>query len=99
MLGFEFVEQVAELVVMEALLDGISHIAAKSARASSGADGLCQLSRQGNADFFHLAMQAWLGGVIWIGATGGQDSDDALQDLLAGVGLQRSPHRFFESAE
>jgi len=58
MLGFEFVEQIPELIVMKALLDGISHVAAKSARASPGADGLSQLPRQGDADFLHPSVQA-----------------------------------------
>ena len=99
MLGFEFVEQIPELIVMKALLDGISHVAAKSARASPGADGLSQLPRQGDADFFHLSVQARPRNIVWIGCATGQDSDDSLEHLLAGVGLQCSPHCFVKSAE
>jgi len=56
MLGFKLIEEVAELVVMKSFLDGVSHVATKSACASPGADGLSKLPRQGDADLFDLAV-------------------------------------------
>lgn len=60
MLGFEFIEQVTELVVMKAFLDSLGYVAAETAGSCAAADGLSKLPRQGDADLFHLAVQARL---------------------------------------
>ncbi len=99
MLGFEFVEQVAKLVVMETLLDGLGHVAAETASAGAGTDGLSKFPRQGDADFFHLAVQARLRSGVRLGTTRRQDCYDTLEHLLTRVGLKSVSHRLLKRAE
>jgi hypothetical protein len=77
-LGLEFVKQVAELVVMETLLDRVGYVATESAGASPGADRRNELPGQGDTDFLNLAVQAGPGVTSRLGRSGGQDGDNSL---------------------
>ena len=84
MLRLEFVEQIAKLIVLEALLYGLSDVAAEAAYTAPGPDSFRQLGRQRDADLLGLAAHAWL----WISLVRGrrvvrQHGKDMLNDLLA----------------